>query len=225
MKYPAARILVFAKAPIPGQVKTRLAPVLTDSEAAHLHARLVRHTLATATQQPLCPVELWCAPDATHPFFQQCRQQYNITLRHQCEGDVGQRMEQALNATLQTSESAILIGTDCPEFTTDDLEAALGLLNPPRQTTTDAPALVLGPAEDGGYVLIGARRCHPSLFSHIEWGTDNVLATTRQRIQTLGWHWQETRTFWDLDRPEDWRRYQRQGKRGEVAAWQGTMPS
>ncbi len=221
VKYPNARILVFAKAPQPGQVKSRLQPLLTPTEAAALHTQLVQRTLTTATRKPLCPVELWCAPTTDHPFFRQCRNRYGIELQRQQGGDIGARMEHALRTALARAEPVILIGTDCPMLTPDDLEQALKQLNRP-----EAPVeVVLGPAEDGGYVLIGARRSHPTLFRSIEWGTATVLESTRQRLEELGWPWGEIGLFWDLDRPDDWFRYRNmmERERGRAATTDATL--
>lgn len=203
MKFPDGRILVFAKAPIAGQVKTRLRPVLSPEASAQLHRRLIHRTLALATGAHLAPVQLWCAPSPDHPFFLDCRKKYGLTLHQQQGCDVGLRMEHALATTLTEAGQALLIGTDCPIFSRDDLATAFEQL---RQ----GDEVVLGPAEDGGYVLIGARQVHPSLFNGIAWGTDSVLESTRQRLRNLNWRWSETRTLWDLDRPADWHRYQRE---------------
>ena len=203
MKFPDSRILVFAKAPIPGRVKTRLRPVMSPEASAQLHRRLIHRTLALATGARLAPVQLWCSPSPAHPFFLDCRKKYDLPLHQQQGRDVGQRMEHALATTLTEADQALLIGTDCPVFKRNDLATSLRQLQ-------HGEKVVLGPAEDGGYVLIGARQVHPSLFHNIDWGTDKVLTTTRQRLRTLNWRWRETRTLWDLDRPADWLRYQRE---------------
>ena len=114
-------------------------------------------------------------------------------------------MEYALEKGLRQADSVILIGTDCPMLTSEDLDHALNQLQRQKGEGVD---VVLGPAEDGGYVLIGMKRSHPSLFNNIEWSSERVLTTTRQRIEELGWNRHEMRAFWDLDRPEDWSRYQ-----------------
>ena len=84
----AVRIAVFAKAPVPGAVKTRLS-LLGPEGAAGLHAGLVRHALSTAVQARLGEVELWCAPDETHPFFARCASEFGATLRRQEGADLG----------------------------------------------------------------------------------------------------------------------------------------
>lgn len=200
--FPAARLLVFAKAPTPGQVKTRLAGRLGFSGAAKLYQQLLRRTLRLARAARLCPVELWCAPDAHHGFFVACRREYGVRLRRQGAGDLGQRMERALHRTLAAGHPAVLIGGDCVSLSAADLRAALDLLD------LGQPA-VLGPAMDGGYVLIGLNRPCPGLFQGIAWGTASVLAATRRRLRRTHRAWAELPPGWDVDTPDDLRRWRR----------------
>ena len=100
LTFPDARLLIFAKAPVPGRVKTRLARQLGTRGAAALYQKLLRQTLRIAREARLCPIELWCAPDARHGFFVTCRREYGVRLRRQCGGALGQRMNHALNQTL-----------------------------------------------------------------------------------------------------------------------------
>lgn len=196
-----ACIIVFAKAPVAGQVKTRLIPALGAQGACDLHETLVQHTLATVTQAQLCPVQLWCASSPAHasfphPFFGNCRDIFSVSLHEQKGDDLGERMYHALSTALQTYAYAIIVGTDCPALTMDYLRQALDALH-------HGARVVLGPAQDGGYVLMGARQLHPSLFSGIAWGTASVLNDTRTRLHNLKWQWQELTEQWDVDRPED----------------------
>lgn len=196
MEFPEARILVFAKAPVAGQTKTRLIPALGAEGAAALHEKLVRHTLTTATHASLAPVELWYGGDPGHPFFSNCQQHFALTLKPQHGADLGERMGNAFSDTLMHAPYALLIGTDTPSLGKDDLRDALMSLK-------EGYECVLNPAEDGGYVLIGLRRMDRRLFSDIVWGRERVLHETQQRLQQLGWHWRENRTHRDIDRPED----------------------
>lgn len=191
------RILVFAKAPTPGRVKTRLVPALGEAAAAALQRRLIERTLATAVAAGLGEVELWCAPATNDDFFSACAKQHGIELRAQGEGDLGARMARALDCALAERSPTLLIGSDCPALTPQYLrEAALAL--------GEGNDAVIGPAEDGGYVLIGlARSPAAPLFEDIAWGSATVLRETRARLARLGWRWRELATLWDLDRPED----------------------
>ncbi len=196
MKFPNARLIVFAKAPQAGKAKTRLIPALGEEGAAALHARLVTHTLTTVTRASLCPVQLWCAPDTTHSFFDSCQNNFAIT-RHKQQGvDLGERMAHAMNHNLQQGFNSIIIGTDCPALTAPDFEQAFTKLQ-------DGNDIVLAPADDGGYVLIGLNRFSATLFSGIHWGTDSVLSATRKKIEQLRWPFKELPSFKDIDHPED----------------------
>ena len=192
----SCRIIVFSKAPQPGEVKTRLIPTLGAEGAAALHRRLVRHSLRAAQEAALGPVELWCAPDARHVFFQECARDFGVSLHSQGEGDLGERMRHAFEAALSRAERVILVGGDIPALSSQylrDAERALG-------SNHD---VVIGPAEDGGYVLIGLARSDAELFRGIPWGGPEVLKETRLRIAALAWRGLELPALWDADRPED----------------------
>ena len=189
------RVVLFAKAPVAGAVKTRLIPALGAESAAELHKRLVVRALDTLIKADVGPVEICCAPDTTHAFFGQCRQRFGIDLTRQCDGDLGGRMRQAFEAALLSAPCALIVGADCPSLTVDDVRDARAQLD-----NVDA-ALI--PAVDGGYVLIGVRGTHPNMFNGIDWGEATVLAAQRDRFRTLGWRWHEGANRWDVDRPED----------------------
>jgi rSAM/selenodomain-associated transferase 1 len=194
-----ARVIVFAKAPVPGTVKTRLAPRLGDAGAAALHTRLVERTLETALAAGLGTVELCCAPDGAHPFFKASAERFGVTLTAQGEGDLGARMHRALARSVGEGK-VILIGTDCPVMDAGYLRAADAAL--------DEAALVVGPAEDGGYVLVGARDgIDARVFRAIEWGGPEVLAATRDRAMEIGVRYAEIATLWDVDVPGDYERW------------------
>ncbi|MFQ5488834.1 MAG: TIGR04282 family arsenosugar biosynthesis glycosyltransferase, partial [Gammaproteobacteria bacterium] len=171
----SATLLIFAKAPEPGRVKTRLASHVGPLRAAQIHRELVRHSIANLSNGPW-KTQLWCAPGCGHPFFQPYRQHRHLSLHRQQGGDLGQRMHHAMTAALRRSASAILIGSDCPYLTPDHLEAALDAL----RRGNDA---VLIPARDGGYVLLGLRRPQATLFQDIPWGSPSVLTSTRARLR------------------------------------------
>jgi rSAM/selenodomain-associated transferase 1 len=139
-----------------------------------------------------------------HPFFIHCAQHFKVKLYQQIEGDLGIRMAHAFYETLKKTHCALLIGTDAPSLTCADLKEAKTLL----QKGTPA---VIGPAEDGGYVLLGLRQYDPQLFEGVSWGTDSVLEETRGRLRRLGWDWNELPQKWDVDRPEDVERLRRTG--------------
>jgi hypothetical protein len=197
------RIAVFARAPVAGEVKTRLIASLGPEGAAQLHARLVRHALACASAAGVGPVELWCAPDTSHPFFARSAAEFGVSLHAQPGGDLGSRMAHAFRAALGENAALVLIGSDCPALTPEALRSAAAAL-----ATHEA---VIAPAEDGGYVLVALSRPDPGIFSGIAWGGSDVMAETRVRLERAGIRWKELETFWDIDRPEDYSRLEREG--------------
>jgi rSAM/selenodomain-associated transferase 1 len=197
---PEAALLVFARAPEPGRVKTRLVPLLGEKGAARLHARLVERTLKTARASGISSIDLYCAPGIKGNFFRKMQKRYKVRLRSQGRGNLGDRMYRAF----RSHSSAVLIGSDCPALKPADLRAAARALR-------EGADAVLAPAEDGGYPLIGLRRVSRRLFDGIAWGGPQVLAQTRRRLKALRWRWRELRTLWDVDRPEDVTRLNRSG--------------
>jgi uncharacterized protein len=204
MEKTECRIMVFAKAPVPGEVKTRLASCLGASRAAALYEALVLYCLNTALASAVGEVELWCAPSADHSFFKACAKRFPVKLYQQAEGDVGMRMAHAFEGALKDVPYALLMGTDCPSVNEMDLRDGCSAL----RAGADA---VLSPAEDGGYVLAGLRRYAPALFEGIAWGTERVMEMTRGRLRELAWQWHELPTRWDVDRPDDVDRLIREG--------------
>jgi uncharacterized protein len=200
VKYPRARLLLLTKAPDPGQVKTRLVPLLGEAATADLYSQLLHDCLAMCSNAALCPIDIWCSPSPEHPFFQQCEQLYHATLHTQVAGDLGQRMSAAIETTLVEADYVVLIGADCPTLTTGDLTSAFHALD----TGTD---VVIGPAEDGGYYLIGMREHHASLFGNIPWSTPEVLSITEDRIQRHNLRLFKLPPRKDLDTPEDYAVY------------------
>lgn len=199
-KFPDAVIILFCKAPIPKQVKTRLNPILSPEQACELHIELSLRTIKLATEAMLCPVQLWCTPSIEHDFFKSVTAMYQVTLWQQQGDGLGERMHDAFSRTLKHHASALLIGCDCPSLSSQDLHEALSAL----QQGSD---IVLAPAEDGGYVLIGMNQTHPEVFANMPWSTPQVLEQTRQQIQTLGLSLHELQWQWDVDTPEDLARY------------------
>jgi len=200
-KFPDSKILVFCKAPVFGTVKTRLLSVLSKKQATEFHIRLATQTINQAIKSQLCPVEIWCSPNIDHPFFQA----FEAGLKQQKGKDLGERMHHALQTTLTQCSSAILIGTDCPSMTIDDLDQAFTKLE-------EGSDIVIAPAEDGGYTLIGLKKIQGkkkvrSIFKNIDWGTSKVFDQTISKINKLDLYCYKLSMQWDVDRPEDFRRY------------------
>ena len=199
-----ASVLIFARAPVAGNVKTRLIPLLGNHGAAALYRNLIGRALAVARESGVGPVELWCTPDTDDVFFAACRDRFHVTLHRQHEGDLGARMLNAFGDALTRSRHVLLAGSDCPSLTAADLREAAGALH-------EGCDAVFCPAEDGGYVLVGLSQAMPALFDAMMWGTPTVMEETRQRLRNLGWRWHELPVHWDVDRPEDYQRLVREG--------------
>ena len=182
-----------AKAPVPGFSKTRLIPSIGAHAAAVLQERLTERAAATALASAIGPVTLWCTPDPSHASFRELVTRHKVTLKRQPGGDLGARMFAAMAAS---DGPTLVIGTDCPALTAEHLRAAAAAL----QGGAD---VVLIPAEDGGYVLIGARVPQPEIFAGVAWGTATVLNETRARIAALNRTSIELPPLWDVDTDVD----------------------
>ena len=194
LKCPDAGILIFCKAPAPGKVKTRLIPALSATDAASLYQRLAHRMIDCSLKSYLARVEIWCYPDTTHEFFSQFE---GLDLLAQQGNDLGERMYEAARSSLARNEvnKGLIIGADCPTLDKNYLELAFKRL--------DSHDAVLGPAEDGGYGLIGLKTADPYLFSDIQWSTSEVCAETSRRMNELDYDWSLLPLLWDVDRPED----------------------
>lgn len=184
---------MLARAPVAGRVKTRLIPALGAQGACDLQQLLLERAL----QLPALGFSerfLWLddLPDANLQAF---AQRLGWTLVEQPAGDLGERMRRIATLGLAESDAVILMGNDCPALDGDYLRAACGALQ-------ERP-VVIGPAEDGGYVLLGLRRIDAALFSDMPWGTERVFDMTLQRLQQLDWRPALLPALWDVDRPED----------------------
>ncbi|WP_017431089.1 TIGR04282 family arsenosugar biosynthesis glycosyltransferase [Vreelandella jeotgali] len=194
---------LLAKAPIPGKAKTRLNPRLGAYGSASAHAEMVKRCVVHACRAlPAAQVTLWTALDHEHPLFLALQQRLGINLAPQPEGDLGVRIRHALASTFpSTPGPAMIMGSDCPSITPELIQTCAARL-------ATHPVVIL-PAEDGGYGLIGTNDDYPALFRDIPWGGGEVLNVTRKRLDALGLKAAFPATVWDVDRPEDWQRYRR----------------
>ena len=173
-------IMVFAKTPIPGRVKTRLMDTLSAEQAVQLHRHLVGHCLATVLRSNTADIQLWCWPDVEDDLFKTYQNYDAITLYAQQGCDLGERMFHAFTKALRCYRYVIVIGTDCPVLSAGHLHNAV-------TTLTQGNQAVLIPAEDGGYVLLGLTSAHRSLFEQFHWGKPDVAQLTRERLISLKW--------------------------------------
>lgn len=195
-RFPNSRILLFAKEPVLGQVKTRLQDALGAEGCLQFYRRLLRHRLLTLESARLAPWELWVAGDPAHVDFTGTCAPEQISVQH--GDDLGQRMSHASSTVLARPgvQSVIVIGVDCPVLDAEYLAVALSALQAEQR-------VVLGPAEDGGYVLIGMNVAEAGVFRDIDWGSEAVLAQTRTRLRELAVAHRLLPMLWDVDRPED----------------------
>ena len=189
------RIVIFAKAPLPGQAKTRLIPALGAERAARLAHRMLLKTVEEAVAAGLAIPELCTTPHPFAPEWKPWLPPDGPRLTDQGEGDLGERLARAAKRVILTRERILLIGTDCPELDRQCLRAAAAALH-------DHDA-VIHPAHDGGYALLGLRRFDATLFSGIAWSGPTVAAETTARIEALGWSLHVGEPLRDIDEPAD----------------------
>jgi len=193
-----ALLQIFAKAPVVGSVKTRLIVDIGEQAACEVYVELLEKTLQLAVNHSMI-TQLYCANDEQHPFFQDCIKRYNLVLRIQQGDDLGERMLHALKQGLKTYDKVVLIGADCPVLTESYINKSLAGL--------DASDVVLGPAEDGGFVLIACRNTHRHMFDGVSWGDDCVLQRTVDALGVVGLSYQLLPELWDIDRVADLMRW------------------
>lgn len=218
-EFSASVLAVFAKEPRLGEVKTRLQPLLGAQRALALHETLIRYVFGNLQSARLCPVEFWVAKspsssnqDSQEVFLSLCNKR---DIYIQSGADLGARMRHAVEhawSRAASVENVVLVGADCPSVDAEYLREALTLLE-------GGASVVLGPADDGGYVLLGLRKgpCNAAqcdalfglaasgtgLPDELSWGTERVLEVTRDRLRRAGLTWVELEPRWDVDRPED----------------------
>jgi rSAM/selenodomain-associated transferase 1 len=189
-----ALVVVFTRAPAVGRVKTRLARAVGDAAALECHRALLQHTLQVVEASGLdAEICLDGDPAALPP--------HRLPVRSQHGGDLGERMQGAIADVCARSRSAILIGTDCPVLDGEYLLAADAALR-------NGANVVIGPVEDGGYVLIGMTRPQPKLFVDMPWSTPTVRAETLRRVAELRLDVVVLKELWDVDDEGGYRRWQ-----------------
>ena len=188
------KLIVFVKAPRPGTVKTRLADSLGVAAACGAYRVLVETLLRRLAR--LENVELRFAPDdAATEIEPWLRKTWQAAA--QGAGDLGERLHRAFEAAFADgSRQVMVIGSDCPDITSEDIDAAWSALK--------ENDLVLGPATDGGYWLIGLRQPQPALFQNIPWSTATVFQETVARAKAVGLSVKLLRQLRDVDTAQDW---------------------
>jgi rSAM/selenodomain-associated transferase 1 len=188
-------LIQFAKSPRAGEVKTRMMPYLSAQAACALHHELTLWTCRQLLASGLGDVELAVAGDDKHALFEQCRALGDVAVSQQRGSDLGERMYHAISAGLRRYTAVILVGSDCPAIDAAYLESAV--------TALESDPVVMGPAVDGGYVLIGARAISPRVFQGITWGSARVYPETTSALAESGLAWATLPTLHDIDTPAD----------------------
>ncbi len=203
MKALAAPILqVFAREPVAGTVKTRLAAVIGAERAADAYRELTQTTLRHAQRAQalglVATVELWCTPDKGTPWFDACAATAAASQHVQPRGDLGMRMRTAIADGLTRAGAVLLIGTDCPVLDAAAIGGAATML-----LTHDA---VLAPAEDGGFVLVGARV--PIAFEGVRMSSAHAAHDMLAVFTQAGLRCGLLPLLWDVDEAADFERWQ-----------------
>lgn len=207
MKAPRPIVAVFAKAPVPGKVKTRLTPVIRTGEAADLHRAMLLDTIAVVERTRAECVVAFAPSGARREMERLLGPRRRLV--PQPPGDLGDRMDAIVRRLIGgTRRTALVIGSDCPAVDSARLGEA--------EEELRRADVVVGPALDGGYYLLGLRRPRPELFRDVPWGTSAVLDVTRERIEEAGLEAAWLEPARDLDTPEDLLEWYAGGKAAEL---------
>ncbi|HIF17552.1 MAG TPA: glycosyltransferase [Cycloclasticus sp.] len=190
---------IFAKAPVRGEVKTRLAADIGEQQACEVYNRLLNNTIENSCSEDW-DVELWCAPDINHSVFRSLAKQFGLMLKAQHGEALGERMLYTLGEGKKAADKVVLIGTDCPVISLEYIEQAFEALN-----TND---IVFGPVEDGGYILVGVREINQNMFSDVEWSVADTLEQNIKAIEHCNLSYGLLPKLWDLDGADDLKRWQ-----------------
>jgi rSAM/selenodomain-associated transferase 1 len=191
------RLIIFTRYPEPGKTKTRLIPALGAGGAAAFQRQMTEEKLVEINKlKPFYPLSVEIHFAGGNERLMQEWLGSNWAYQQQSEGDLGDRMSAAFQASFEAGiNTSVLIGTDCPDLNAQLLAQAFQKLH--------QHDLVLGPALDGGYYLIGLRRLIPELFIGISWSTAEVLSQTLKIAQKLELNVALLPPLRDIDRPED----------------------
>jgi rSAM/selenodomain-associated transferase 1 len=191
-------LIIFVKAPRPGEVKTRIARVIGPQAASDAYVRIVGAVIENL--RSLQNVQLRFSPDdALRDISRWLQPEW--TAETQGNGDLGERLRLAFRDSFAAGvKRVVLVGSDCPDITAEDVQSAWNAL--------ENNDLVLGPAQDGGYWLIGLRTEQPTLFKNISWSGDMVLQQTITKAKSIDLSTQLLRELADIDTIEDLRRFE-----------------
>lgn len=187
-------ISIFLKEPVPGKVKTRIADTVGDQKACDIYKSLVAHQVHHLP--PNIPVFIHY--HGSEEIMRAWLKQENFSFRLQCNGNLGERLDYAHKSILGSGQftAMLSLGGDCPYITQDVIEEALSELK--------SHDIVLGPAKDGGYYLIGMKKYHPNCFTNITWSSEKVLSETIKNIEQSNLTFSLLKELEDIDTIETW---------------------
>ena len=192
---PKQLIQIFTKAPIPGNVKTRLAREIGAEKATELHISMFEHILSVSDSLPNTDIEIWYTPAKSHPYFEKL-EELHFTTKQQTGEDLGYRMFAAIKEGLLNYENIVLVGSDCPAITTKHLKQAFDIL------TAGYPYTFI-PATDGGFVLIGATEIKEAIFRGVKWGSPDVMKKIEENLILHNKSYRLLTPLQDIDRESD----------------------
>lgn len=188
-------LYLFAKSPVPGEVKTRLLTHLSAASCAALAEEMLFHSVENITSYWPGALVLCVTPSCDDPNFREISKRYNCDVILQIDADLGGRMMHVLEQGISVSGAAVVMGCDVPQISERILVSASAYLR--------AGENVIGPAEDGGFYLLGLQSSCPELFEGISWGGNKVLDEVLLRARLLGISLKKLPVLRDIDRWED----------------------
>lgn len=198
-------LIIFAKAPVPGDVKTRLQTHLSAEECAQLHSSFIIDTIRIAKMVKEADIFLSCHPGVNNPFFQKVATEFGVRLIPQNGNDLGKRMANAIKeALLAGYKKVIIMGSDSPDLPPEYIQEGFNRL--------DSSDMVIGPSSDGGYYLIGGRK-ELSIFDGIIWSTRDVFEMTLKKAGENNLTFSVINEWYDIDTWEDLQRYKVQANK------------
>lgn len=193
------QLIVFIKAPIPGKCKTRLSPFLSPQQASEFYKTLVMTCMSNIQSCMDTNISIYTTPDTMHPFIQNLIKKYDVSLHLQIGENLGERMTHAIQHSLKSYDKCVLIGSDCPYIDADYITRAF--------KTLQQYDMVFGPANDGGYVLVGANKLNNAIFSHTDWGMGSVLQQSLNNCSAAKYSTHLLNSLTDIDTPQDYQAY------------------
>lgn len=185
-------IQIFTKAPVEGYCKTRLAKDIGTTQAIQFQKEMIKQVINTVLNINNTTIQLWCSPSSQHAFFNEIHKQYTVGLHNQQGDNLGEIMSNAAQSVSCTSDKIIQIGTDCPYMDEQYICNAMRELN-------EDINYVIGPANDGGYVLLAMNTYSKEIYMDIEWGTARVLEKLERNLALNNFAYKKLCNLEDID--------------------------